>query len=96
MTTIQLEYPWCTAEILGQRAHVRAVVDTVLDTRCLSGEKMIVGWVRGHLHATGNEGCPPHGLLFGYGWDCANAGTHEADERDVGVGRIDDVSDLGI
>lgn len=56
------------------------MVDAVLDTRPLSGKKMVVGRVRGHLHVPCDEGRPPHGLLFSYRWGCTDAGTHEADE----------------
>ena len=47
-----------------------------------------------NTHAAEEKGGPPHCLLLGNWGDCADAGAHESNEGDVGVGGVDDVADV--
>lgn len=81
----QLEQSRGSAKILRQRAHVRTVVNAVLDPGALAGEEVIVGCLSRDRHFVEDESCPPHGLLFGDGWNGTNAWTDETYESDGGI-----------
>lgn len=96
MLTIQFQQPRCAAKVSSQCAHVCAMIHAILDARAFGSKKMVVRRVCRHLHFPGDESCPPHGLLLGNWGDSPDTWTDEADEGDVLVGGVDDVSNLGI
>ena len=57
--------PRRAAKVARQRAHVRAVVNAVVDARVFGREQVVVWRIGGHEHSVADQGSPPHGLLFG-------------------------------
>lgn len=96
MPVIELEQPGSPAKVPGQGTHVRAMIYAVLNARARGRQQMVVWRISGHFHLASDEGCPPHGLLLGDGRDRADPWPDKADKSDVGVRRVDNISNLSV
>ena len=96
MPAPELNEPRRAAKVARQRAHVRAVVNAVVDARVFGREQVVVWRIGGHEHSVADQGSPPHGLLFGDWGDGPDAGADEADECNVWARGVDDVADVGL
>lgn len=96
MAAVQFPQSGGSAKIPRERAHVGAVVDAVLDSGSFCGEQVIVWRISGQRNLLCDQCGPPHGLLFGNGRDRTDSGSDKADECDLRVSRIYDVSDVSI
>ena len=61
---------WSSTNIFGQSTHVCAMIDTVLDPRCLFNQQIVIGRGGGRWDFPFYDGNPKHGLHLGNGGDC--------------------------